>query len=94
MASRRIATTAGGRCVGCLDKGGGPRLRVIRGGSWINDARNVRAAYRNHDHPSNRNDNRGFRLARAPEPAEPAPDPTAILSDPIQVGKKQVGAGV
>jgi len=34
---------------------------------WINDARNVRAAYRNHNDPANRNDNLGFRCARAHE---------------------------
>ncbi len=43
--------------------------RVLRGGSWINDARNVRSAYRNRNDPSNRDiiiiDNTGFRLARA-----------------------------
>ncbi len=37
--------------------------RVIWGGSWNNDARNVRAAYRNHNEPSNRNNNLGFRCA-------------------------------
>jgi hypothetical protein len=37
--------------------------RVIRGGSWNNDAQNVRAAYRNHNEPSNRNNNLGFRCA-------------------------------
>ncbi|HKI19360.1 MAG TPA: SUMF1/EgtB/PvdO family nonheme iron enzyme [Isosphaeraceae bacterium] len=37
--------------------------RVIRGGSWNNDAQNVRAAYRNHNQPSNRNHNLGFRCA-------------------------------
>ncbi len=37
--------------------------RVLRGGSWNNDARNVRAAYRNHNEPSNRNHNLGFRCA-------------------------------
>lgn len=36
--------------------------RVLRGGSWINDAPNCRAAYRNDNHPANRNDNVGFRL--------------------------------
>ncbi len=41
--------------------------QVMRGGSWINNARNVRAAYRNHSSPGNRNDNLGFRLARAHE---------------------------
>lgn len=39
--------------------------RVIRGGSWINDARNVRAAYRNANPPGDRNDNLGLRLVRA-----------------------------
>lgn len=40
--------------------------RVNRGGSWNNnDAQNLRAAYRNANHPGNRNDNLGFRLARA-----------------------------
>jgi Sulfatase-modifying factor enzyme 1 len=37
--------------------------RVIRGGSWNDEAQNVRAAYRNHNEPSNRNNNLGFRCA-------------------------------
>ena len=36
----------------------------MRGGSWINNARNVRPAYRNRNEPSNANDNLGFRLSR------------------------------
>ena len=39
--------------------------RVNRGGSWNDNARNVRAAYRNHADPGNRNHNLGFRCARA-----------------------------
>ena len=39
--------------------------RVLRGGSWINNGRNVRSAIRNWNHPGKRNDNIGFRLARA-----------------------------
>mgnify|MGYP003574425702 CR=1 FL=1 len=39
--------------------------RVIRGGSWNNKARNCRCASRNRNHPENRNDNLGFRPARA-----------------------------
>jgi formylglycine-generating enzyme required for sulfatase activity len=39
--------------------------RVLRGGSWINNGRNVRSANRNDNDPGNRNDNDGFRLARA-----------------------------
>jgi len=38
---------------------------VLRSGSWINNGRNLRSAYRNHDHRDNRSDNNGFRLARA-----------------------------
>ena len=37
--------------------------RVYRGGSWANDARNLRCAYRNRRHPSKADDNQGFRLA-------------------------------
>ncbi|MGE0681672.1 MAG: SUMF1/EgtB/PvdO family nonheme iron enzyme [Candidatus Binatia bacterium] len=37
--------------------------RVIRGGNWNWDAQNVRSAYRNANHPGNRNDNLGFRCA-------------------------------
>jgi hypothetical protein len=55
--------------------------RVLRGGSWNSNARNVRAANRNHDHPGNRNDNVGCRLSRAHPPAgRPAPDPTGTPS--------------
>ena len=39
--------------------------RVLRGGSWINNGRNARSAQRNANYPDNRNDNNGFRLARA-----------------------------
>ncbi len=37
---------------------------VCRGGSWINNGRNLRAAYRNNAWNIG-NDNNGFRLARA-----------------------------
>jgi formylglycine-generating enzyme required for sulfatase activity len=32
-----------------------------RGGSWNNEARNARCAYRNRNNPDNRNNNLGFR---------------------------------
>lgn len=38
---------------------------MLRGGSWINNARNTRSAYRNRNAPDNRDNNTGFRLARA-----------------------------
>ncbi|MBI4517575.1 MAG: SUMF1/EgtB/PvdO family nonheme iron enzyme [Deltaproteobacteria bacterium] len=38
--------------------------RVVRGGSWNNDnPDNFRCANRNNNHPDNRNDNNGFRVA-------------------------------
>lgn len=37
-------------------------FRVNRGGSWNNNARNVRAANRNRNSANNRNNNLGFRL--------------------------------
>ena len=43
--------------------------RVLRGGSWNNNATNLRAAYRNRNEPDNRNNNIGFRVARDVEPA-------------------------
>jgi formylglycine-generating enzyme required for sulfatase activity len=40
--------------------------RVLRGGSWNNNASNCRSANRNNDNPDNRNDNYGFRLVFVP----------------------------
>jgi len=39
--------------------------RVVRGGSWFNDARYVRAAYRYRGGPGSRHYNLGFRVARS-----------------------------
>jgi formylglycine-generating enzyme required for sulfatase activity len=41
--------------------------RVLRGGSWNNNAQNCRSAYRNNDNPGNRNNNVGFRLVFVPQ---------------------------
>ncbi len=38
---------------------------VCRGGSWNNNGRNLRSAYRNNDRIDIIDDNNGFRLARA-----------------------------
>lgn len=68
--------------------------RVLRGGSWNNNGRNVRSACRNNWEPDNRNDNAGFRLARARRGAGGRPlDQTGIPSVPAH-GKKQTAAGM
>ena len=41
--------------------------RVQRGGSWNSNGRWLRAANRNNDHPDNRNNKTGFRLAQLPD---------------------------
>jgi serine/threonine-protein kinase len=41
--------------------------RVVRGGSWLNQAINVRAAYRYGSPPSTRSTSTGFRCARTPD---------------------------
>jgi formylglycine-generating enzyme required for sulfatase activity len=63
--------------------GDGPKRpnRVVRGGSWNDHAQNVRAAYRNANHREDRNDNVGFRVARARAWAGgPGPDQVVIPS--------------
>ena len=37
--------------------------RVLRGGAWNNNPRNLRSANRNHNAPDNRNNNAGMRIA-------------------------------
>ncbi|MFC2015815.1 SUMF1/EgtB/PvdO family nonheme iron enzyme [Chloroflexota bacterium] len=43
----------------------GTGRKVLRGGSWNNNWNNVRAANRNNDNPTNRNNNIGFRCVAA-----------------------------
>jgi formylglycine-generating enzyme required for sulfatase activity len=45
-------------------KDGNESQRVVRGGSWGNSPRLLRAAYRSSDSPDIRDNDRGFRLAR------------------------------
>ena len=40
--------------------------RVLRGGSWNNNPRNVCSANRNRNRTTNRNNNIGFRISRTP----------------------------
>ncbi len=42
--------------------------RVLRGGSWVSNPLNLRAAYRNNNNPSIRDNNLGFRVARTLNP--------------------------
>ena len=58
--------------------------RVLRGGSWINDARNCRSANRNANDPGNRNDNIGFRLA--PALCVSAPEEPQEAQPPVPMG--------
>jgi formylglycine-generating enzyme required for sulfatase activity len=44
------------------------RDRVLRGGSFDNEPRNLRSANRNRNEPENRNDNVGFRCVRSGAP--------------------------
>jgi len=64
-------------------------LAFVRGGSWNNNGRNCRSAYRNYNHAGNRNHNIGFRLALAPAgmelPARPALSAVAQAQTPRQV---------
>jgi formylglycine-generating enzyme required for sulfatase activity len=47
--------------------GAGPESnRVLWGGAFNNNERNVRCAYRNRNNPDNRNRNSGFRVVVAP----------------------------
>ena len=39
--------------------------RVLRGGSWNNNAENCRVSNRNNNNPDNRNNNNGFRIAHS-----------------------------
>ncbi|MCP5526130.1 MAG: SUMF1/EgtB/PvdO family nonheme iron enzyme [Verrucomicrobiales bacterium] len=60
--------------------------RVVRGGSYWNNARNCRSAYRNANEPGNRNRNQGFRLAAAHPLRKEAADP-AFGARPIVVAR-------
>jgi hypothetical protein len=57
--------------------------RVIRGGSWNNNATNCRAANRNRNTPDNQNNNLGFRLAAAPTEGMDFPTPLEPARIPL-----------
>jgi formylglycine-generating enzyme required for sulfatase activity len=51
---------------------GDPSYRVLRGGSWLFDARALRSASRGGGNPAERSDNHGFRVARMLQPTDRA----------------------
>ena len=73
--------------------------RVIRGGSWNNDANNCTSSNRNNNNPSNNNNNNGFRLACSASPQEqtavpvgfPFPDSLGQIHRRYGVGNKIEG---
>ena len=63
--------------------------RVLRGGSWNNNGRNVRSANSNRNAPDYRNQNIGFRLALAHARVDVLFDPIVILSGGFRFGGKK-----
>ncbi len=64
--------------------------RVVRGGSWNNHARNCRCAYRNRNAPDNRNNNLGFRCARAHDrTGRSGPEQTALPGAACSASKRK-----
>ena len=64
---------------------------MLRGGSWNNNARNCRSAYRNRNEPDNRNNNIGFRLAAAPTRTDVPREP-AVTQSRLRGGQMMVQA--
>jgi len=64
------------------------KRRVLRGGSWINNAGNLRSAQRNGNEPGNRNDNIGFRLALARRGGGCRPMDQSVIPSCREAGKK------
>jgi formylglycine-generating enzyme required for sulfatase activity len=70
-------------------------FRVMRGGSWNNNAGNCRSANRNNNSPDNRNNNNGFRLACLQlSSLRRTADPDRILSPHSRGEKGASGAGL
>ncbi len=76
--------------IGDTDQG---TFRVLRGGSWNDSARNVRAAYRVDEHPSVRDSVYGFRLSRGHDAPSRGPEGQAGEAAPSRDGRSPSGAG-
>lgn len=83
-------------CYFAIQSGPNGTRRVVRGGSYWNNARNCRSAYRDENDPGNRNDNVGFRLAAAQLSVNPTADqaPVAPSHAWARVGIGRVSVGV
>ena len=76
-----------GTCANNFSRGESPTgsNRVIRGGDFNNNARNVRSANRNNNSPGNRNNNLGARLlSTGSGPKRPVYESASCVCDPVQ----------
>ena len=79
-----------GPAPGGFERRGGPSTanRVLRGGSWNNNPRNLRVSNRNNNTPDNRNDNNGFRCARTGRAGAVRPGPAGTAGITVPPGER------
>ena len=65
--------------------------QLLRGGSWNNNPRNCRSAYRNNNHPDNRNNNIGFRVCCLPQHPSTS-EPLEVIPTGAQEGSRPAPA--
>ena len=64
------------------------RPRVLRGGAFDNESRNLRATNRNRNQPENRNQNIGFRCVLAPRRQHATSMPIRSGSIRVRIGRR------